>query len=333
SSTNNVAYDNYCTIGGGGNNEAGSSDTSHSAHYATVCGGEGNAAYDDHSAVVGGKNNTAGVDNSTDSGETGGFVGAGYGNTASGFEAMIPGGKSNTADGDRSFAAGRQASADHNGAFVWGDSSSTSVSSSATDEVRFQATGGLVVENTSTVKVTAGLAGGTANDVHIDSSTGQLYDASASSARYKTNIEPLAADTESVLELEPRSFEYKETEQESVGFVAEEADETFPEIVVYDEEGRPDGIQYSRLGVYLLPEVRRNRTDTEQLQARVRDQRDRIDELEAELDRKAERVDKLEAELESRGERVDELERDLDAKDERIARLEERLDAVEAALD
>jgi hypothetical protein len=52
----------------------------------------------------------------------------------------------NTADGKHSFAAGSRAETNGNdGAFVWGDSDSSSVRAGATDEVRFQATGGFVI--------------------------------------------------------------------------------------------------------------------------------------------------------------------------------------------
>lgn len=60
-------------------------------------------------------------------------------------------GRGNLAFGVYSFAAGREAEAGHGGAFVWGDNSTTTVGSESTDEVRFQATGGFVIENTTDV--------------------------------------------------------------------------------------------------------------------------------------------------------------------------------------
>jgi hypothetical protein len=50
----------------------------------------------------------------------------------------VPGGNENTAAESFSFAAGRFASADHEGAFVVGDSTNIGVSSSRADEARFQ---------------------------------------------------------------------------------------------------------------------------------------------------------------------------------------------------
>jgi hypothetical protein len=56
----------------------------------------------------------------------------------------VPGGRLNTASGYASFAAGRQAIADHRGAFVWADSSAiSSFVSEADNQFRVRATGGV----------------------------------------------------------------------------------------------------------------------------------------------------------------------------------------------
>jgi len=124
-----------------------------------------------------------------------------------------------------------------------------------------------------------------------------------SSIRYKTNIEALSA-TERVLDLVPRSFEYKGSGQQGVGLIAEEVEEVLPEVVTYDQEGRPESVRYNRLGVFLVPEVEANR--------------DRIDALEADGDDRDERIADLEAENEQLR--------------ERNAALESRLDRLESAV-
>lgn len=101
-----------------------------------------------------------------------------------------------------------------------------------------------------------------------------------SSARYKTNIEPLEPELGAVLDLEPRSFEYTDSGTADIGLIAEEVAEVVPELVVRDSEGRPDAVKYDRVDVYLVPEVRR--------------QRDRIDELEQENAELRERLAALE---------------------------------------
>jgi hypothetical protein len=87
-------------------------------------------------------------------------VAGGYANTASGSAAVVPGGWYNTAQGDYSFAAGRRAKANHDGAFVWGDSSDADVASSATNQFVARAVGGVTfytnVELSTGVSVAAG---------------------------------------------------------------------------------------------------------------------------------------------------------------------------------
>jgi len=230
-------------------------------------------------------------------------------NEVSGDYATVAGGTDNVAGGQYSFAAGRNANATDDGAFVWGDSSSTAVTAGGNDQVRFQASGGFVVENTQQFRITDGLPGGSGTPVEIDSNGLLVESANVSSVRYKTDIEPLDPAPGEVLELEPRSFEYEESGEEDVGLLAEEADEHVPELVGYDEEGRPDSIRYDRLAVFLQPEIRRNR--------------ERIADLESD-------DDTLRAELERKDERIEDLEADLAAKDARIEKLEDRLAAVEA---
>jgi hypothetical protein len=256
-----------------------------------------NKVSDNFGTVAGGAGNEAGSPSDDDP------------NTAP--YATVPGGKRNTADGSYSFAAGRQAEANGNdGAFVWGDSSSTTVSAAATDQVRFQASGGFVVENTQQFQITDGLQSGSGTPVEIDSSGLLVKSPNTSSVRYKTNIEPLDPTPGEVLELEPRSFEYEESGEEDVGLLAEEADGRVPELVGYDEEGRPDRIRYDRLAVFLLPEIRRNRERIADLET--------DESRQSELERKDDRIEELEAKLREKEQRIDDLETRLAAIEEQV---------------
>jgi hypothetical protein len=123
----NTASGNRASVGGGVNNTA-------SGITSTVAGGEGNSATTNDATVGGGEGNAATAFKAT--------VGGGGFNTASGFAATVPGGFSNVALGESSFAAGNRAKANHDGAFVWGDSTAANVSSTAANEVTFRASGG-----------------------------------------------------------------------------------------------------------------------------------------------------------------------------------------------
>jgi hypothetical protein len=160
-STRNVVYDDYGTIGGGGENQAGSDDgDTATATYATVGGGSTNTASGENATVGGGQENTAsdasatvagGFQNTASDGSTtvgGGFqndataesatVGGGRGNEATADSATVVGGRNNAANGQYSTAVGRNATADNDGAFVVGDATSTSVSSSFDNVALFQ---------------------------------------------------------------------------------------------------------------------------------------------------------------------------------------------------
>ncbi|WP_181685101.1 hypothetical protein [Halorhabdus salina] len=174
--SNNTVSNNFATIGGGEGNEA-------SGLESTIGGGEGNTASGGQSTIAGGRGNTAGGGQSTTAGGwgntasgTNSSVGGGIGNTASGAQSTVPGGDNNTANGDGSLAAGSFAKANtYNGAFVWGDSSSTDVLAQATNEVRFQATGGFVIapESNQTNMLEVQDKDGNAV-VNVDTSNGKL---------------------------------------------------------------------------------------------------------------------------------------------------------------
>ncbi|MCG8408666.1 MAG: tail fiber domain-containing protein [Phycisphaerales bacterium] len=117
----NAASGKQSTIGGGGqNNASGPSSTvggginnTASGIQSSIGGGTTNIASGASSTVGGGHTNTASGIQST--------VGGGIINVASGLTSTVPGGVANEAVGESSFAAGRQAKANFDGMFVWGD--------------------------------------------------------------------------------------------------------------------------------------------------------------------------------------------------------------------
>ena len=164
----NRVTDDYGTVGGGANNQAGdpatpadeedaatvgggSSNTA-SGWMATVGGGVLSTASGDDATVGGGASNEASGDSATVAGgwfnlatDESSTVGGGYSNDASGWRSTIPGGDDNTAAGSYSFAAGRRARANHDGAFVWADSTSFDFWSGTADQFLVRASGGVVL--------------------------------------------------------------------------------------------------------------------------------------------------------------------------------------------
>ena len=126
----NTAAGDGPTVGGGGDNVA-------SGDSVTVGGGFRNEAHDTFATVSGGGENVADGQGAT--------VGGGEGNTASAQYATVPGGANNSAAGDYAFAAGRRAKALHQGSFVWADATDADFASTAADQFRVRANGGMQV--------------------------------------------------------------------------------------------------------------------------------------------------------------------------------------------
>lgn len=135
----NDATGSLSAIGGGFANEA-----SETASF--VGGGQVNDASGFESSVLGGLNNVASGQDSA--------VGGGKENTASGFGAMVAGGFRNTAAGNFSFVAGRQAAnsnAAHDGVFIFADSQTEDIASTAADQFIARAGGGFFLQDDSTL--------------------------------------------------------------------------------------------------------------------------------------------------------------------------------------
>ena len=129
----NAALGDSATVGGGRLNTA-------DGGRATVGGGEGNSSQTGSSwaTLGGGRLNQIGpgISSSTIAGGEKNFIGNGASWSA------IPGGILNEANAPSTFAAGTQAKANHQGAFVWADSTGSALTSTANDQFMVRATGG-----------------------------------------------------------------------------------------------------------------------------------------------------------------------------------------------
>jgi len=123
----NLASGDVTTIGGGGSNTA-------SGHYSTVGGGSYNKAHGWYSVVSGG-----GCDPRfpVDS------------NSVIGNYSVVPGGQANIVTGNFSLAAGRKAKANHNGTFVWADTTYTDFTSTADNQFLIRAGGNVGINTNS----------------------------------------------------------------------------------------------------------------------------------------------------------------------------------------
>lgn len=287
--TRNRVLDAYGTVGGGGNNQAGNGNDIE-AKFATVSGGEQNTANREHATVSGGGGNVASGVNAT--------VGGGRNNKANGSAATICGGSTNTANGDYSFAAGRGATADHNGAFVFGDSSNDRITSKFPDEMRFQ----------------------------MPIYTLGVNNTSARSA--KTNIKPVdpLAALEDVESLEISTWEFRDRDNgQHMGPMAEDFAETFglgdddESIATIDAEG------------VALAAIQGLASELDEKTDKLDEKSDRIDGLKMETEKNSTQIDDLEQEVAEKNERLTKIEQEHEALQEQYARLAERIEELEEA--
>lgn len=207
-----VAADEYQTIGGGFANLSQGTGS-------TIGGGEFNSTFGSgfDNTVAGGYYNFAGdgLDNTSY-----GSVGGGGINTASGDYSTVPGGLNNVAFGHYSFAAGQNAQANHNGAFVWADSTQQfGLNSAKANEFVARASGGFFFYTNAGTTLGARLVS--------NASTWQVI----SDRNAKENIETVDTDyvLDRVLEMPVQTFTYKDGDPDTkyMGVMAQDFHEAF----------------------------------------------------------------------------------------------------------
>ncbi|MBL9134507.1 MAG: DUF2793 domain-containing protein [Verrucomicrobiales bacterium] len=130
------------TIGGGTGNQIGDD-----SDYALISGGDQNQIDSGvNKAVIAG-----GTQNRISSKSTASVIGGGSENRVQGSApyATIPGGLLNEVSASYGFAAGRRARAQHSGAFVWGDSTDSQISSTTENQFVVRASGGAKIYSNS----------------------------------------------------------------------------------------------------------------------------------------------------------------------------------------
>ena len=109
--------------------------------------------------------------------------------------------------------------------------------------------GGSVTASTAAFKLTGLATSGTATNYVAIQSDGTLVKFSSSSERYKKNIRDLEIDSTQIYNLVPKSFEYKSDDTTSFGYIAETVDTMLPSIVMRQEDGTPESINYAHINI------------------------------------------------------------------------------------
>jgi len=105
----------------------------------------------------------------------------------------------------------------------------------------------------------------TTSGTNVIVTAGGLFAKDSSSIRYKDNVETLDFDYSKLDSLRPVSYNYKFDNAPDIGLIAEEVNEVYPELINYNEEGKPESVKYKSLSVILLNEVTKLRQEVNEL--------------------------------------------------------------------
>lgn len=169
-------------------------------------------------------------------------MGGGHLNTVSGFLSTVPGGFWNIAQGDYSFAAGQNAKANHQGAFVWADATFNNFSSTGNHQFLIRAAGsmGIGLNNPTEALPVSG-------NIRANGNVCAANIACASDARLKEQVVNLTYGLPHLLRLRPVRWQWKDpaTKQLTFGLIAQEVEGVLPELVLRDADPtKPLGLNY-----------------------------------------------------------------------------------------
>jgi hypothetical protein len=126
---------------------------------------------------------------------------------------------------------------------------------------------------------------GDRRNLQWDADTGQFFQ-DTSSRRYKENIRPLATNFRALLGAVPQTYTRPGAPNRwEIGFIAEELDALgLTPLVEYDASGRPDGVKYDKIPLYLTQIAAEQQTEITRLGEENERLKARLDAQQAELD-------------------------------------------------
>jgi hypothetical protein len=315
----NKITDHYGTIGGGFGNVVGNSNADfNDARGSTVAGGANNQATKKFTTVGGGTANFATGDYDTVAGgwnsqATGGagfigggwnhrmagqwaVIGGGYTNAANGAGSTVPGGANNAAAGGYSFAAGYAAKANHDGAFVWADSTGLDFASTAPNQFLIRAAGGVGIGLNSPAYPLD-----VQGDINARGNVRANGIALSSDSRFKTNVRTFDNALDAVLNLRGVTFDWNQKAWPGrgfpagpqVGFIAQEVESVLPQLVSTDSYGYK-AVEYANVVPITVEAIKAQQKEIDEKDARIQAlelKAARVDELEARLARLEQRLD------------------------------------------
>src|SRR4029453_1361164 len=137
------------------------------------------------------------------------------------------------------------------------------------------------VDNTTYIRnvnaLTQDFSAGVNDYVTVRLSDGRLgHTAVVSSQRYKQDIKPLAATSETLYELNPVSFrlkkEYDQTKTLGFGLIAEEVEKVDPALVYRNNKGQVESVRYEMVNAMLLNEFLKEHAKVEEQTCKIQEQ-------------------------------------------------------------
>ena len=255
----NQAVGGCTTVGGGGNNCAGN-------NFSVVAGGSFNCALGACSTVAGGYSNYVA--------STWGTVGGGNNNTANSTGNTIAGGNGNITNNNYStVGGGTNNSACAPCSFIGGGFSNFVNSTGGCSGIL----GGYdnTVNCAHSFVIGCSITDCAANTVHAnnvcvfcETRTQTLVETSAK--RCKKHIRPLDSQLAKVKQLKPVNFSWKKDNSEDIGFIAEDINEIYPDLVSWEENGEIHGVKYTKLTSILVKALQEQQLQIDELKEEVK---------------------------------------------------------------
>ena len=211
------------------------------------------------SVIVGGTNNTA---NNTNIAGNDNFIGAGCNNSISSYCDgcnFIGGGCGNTISGygdNNSIVGGKNNSNSGYYSSILGGKNNTISTCNQTFIIGS--------DITATANCYAFM-----NNACISGTTRTTTLVETSAKKHKECILPLQDQIKNIQKLEPVNFQWKENGKEDIGFIAEEVEKIYPNLVSYEEDGEIHGVQYSKLTTVLVKALQQQQEQIEELKKEI----------------------------------------------------------------
>lgn len=162
-------------------------------------------------------------------------------------------------------SSGLALTSDTNGVLSW-----AAAGAGLTDNNSDASTNYLVFTTQTSGFLTASRVATTTRALSYQPSTGTLSATNfveSSSIEFKTNINPITDALDSLLALNGVTYDRKDgTRQNEAGLIAEEVVGIIPNIVAVNDQGKPEGIQYTKITAYLIEAVKELNKKIESLQ-------------------------------------------------------------------